>query len=468
MSHETTPDSLSYLDKDLIIAALENPYECPMIIGTDGKIRFMSRFSPRLLGITPSEVLGKPLDEVIKNSHLHEVLKTGKARIGESIYISGKQQIIANIPLKDPDGNVIGAMGKGMFNEVSKIKKLLQEIEALKTQLKLYRNDAENGGFLAGKSEPIMEVRKGAIAASTSDAPVLITGETGTGKEIVAHYIHRNSLRADGPFIRVNCAAIPGELFESELFGYEKGSFTGASSHGKKGKFELAQGGTILLDEIGELPLNMQAKLLRVLQDYTIDRVGGTKPVKVDFRLIASTNQDLQNMIKNGLFRKDLLYRINIFHIITPNLRDIPEDIPLISSYLMSCLRKEFAYGPTRISDNAIEMLKEYGWPGNVRELRNVLERAMITEKDEEIRVEDFPRRIREQKKKYVGAGDTCSLRKTLEDAERNTIIEALHSTKGNKAKTSKILGIHRTGLYKKIKKYQIAGDYSRSQSEGV
>lgn len=457
MSPETTLDSLSYLGKDLIIAALENPYECPMIIGTDGKIRFMSRFSPRFLGITPSEVLGRPLDEVIKNSHLHEVLKTGKARIGESIYISGKQQIIANIPLKDRDGNVIGALGKGMFNEASKIKKLLHEIEMLKTQLQLYRGDAEDSDFLAGKSEPIMEAQKSAVAASTSDAPVLITGETGTGKEIVAHYIHRNSRRADCPFIRVNCAAIPGELFESELFGYEKGSFTGASSHGKKGKFELAHGSTILLDEIGELPLSMQAKLLRVLQDYTIDRVGGTKPVNVDFRLIASTNQDIPNMIKNGLFRKDLFYRINIFHITTPNLRDIPEDIPLISSYLLSCLRKEFAYGPTQISDNAMEVLKGYDWPGNVRELRNVLERAMITVKDKEICAEDLPGRIKEHKKKYVSADSSCSLRKALEDTEKLSIIEALRLAGGNKAKASKILGIHRTGLYQKIKKYQIA-----------
>jgi transcriptional regulator with PAS, ATPase and Fis domain len=456
MFHETPLNDMSLLDRDLIIAALENPYECPIIIDAHGKLCFMSRFSPRLIGINPSEVLGKPLDEVIKNSNLHEVLKTGKAKIGESIYIGGKQQIIANIPLKDRNGNVIGALGKGMFNETSKIKKLLHEIEMLKTQLQLYRDEVEDNDFLAGNSGLIMEVQKSALVASTSDAPVLITGETGTGKEIVAQYIHRHSRRADRPFIRVNCAAIPGELFESELFGYEKGSFTGASSHGKKGKFELAHGSTILLDEIGELPLKMQAKLLRVLQDYTIDRVGGTKPIPVDFRLIASTNQDLQEMINNGLFRKDLFYRINIFHINTPNLRDIPEDIPLISFYLMSRLRKEFAYGPTQISDNAMEVLKGYGWPGNVRELRNVLERAMITVKDKEIRVEDFPRRIRVQREKHVAGDYTCSLRETLENAEKNAIIETLRLAGGSKLKASRILGIHRTGLYQKVKKYQI------------
>ncbi|HOO89437.1 MAG TPA: sigma 54-interacting transcriptional regulator [Syntrophales bacterium] len=456
MPHETTVDSLSYLSRDLIAAALENPYECPMIIDSQGKICFMSRFSPRLIGINPSDVIGKPLNEVIKNSHLHEVLKTGKARIGESIYIGGKQQIIANIPLKDHNGKVIGALGKGMFNETSKIKTLLHEIEILKTQIELYRNSTKTGDFLAGKSEPILEVQKSAIIASTSDAPVLITGETGTGKEIVAHYIHKKSRRADCPFIRVNCAAIPEELFESELFGYEKGSFTGASSHGKKGKFELAHGSTILLDEIGELPLRMQAKLLRVLQEYAIDRIGGTQPVKVDFRLIASTNQDLQSMINNGLFRKDLFYRINIFHITTPNLRDIPEDIPLISSYLMSHLRGEVAYGPTKISDDAMDVLKGYDWPGNVRELRNVLERAMITGKGKTIRIDDFPRRIREQGKRCVAGGKPCSLRRTLEDTEKVSIIEALRSAEGNKAEASKRLGIHRTGLYQKIKKYHI------------
>jgi transcriptional regulator with PAS, ATPase and Fis domain len=459
MSRETKFDSLSYLGNDLIIAALENPYECPMIIDTDGNIRFMSRFSPSLLGITPSEVLGKPLDEVIKNSHLHEVLTTGKARIGEPLYVAGKKQVIANIPLKDRDGKVIGALGKGMFNEASKIKKLLHEIEILKTQIQLYRNDTRSYDFLVGGSARITEVRKSAVQASTSDAPVLITGETGTGKEVIAHYIHNNSRRADHPFVRVNCAAIPGELFESELFGYEGGSFTGAHPHGKQGKFELAQGGTILLDEIAELPPNMQAKLLRVLQDYEIDRVGGTKSVKLNFRLISSTNRNLQDMIEKNSFRKDLFYRINIFHIKTPNLQDIPEDIPLISSYLMSSLKEEIIRGPTRISNDAMKALQQYNWPGNVRELRNVLERAVIIAKGNEITSEDLPGRIKEyKKKKNVSANNNAgsSLRNTLEAAERNAIIEALRSAEGNKVKASKILNIHRTGLYQKIKKHQI------------
>lgn len=456
MSQGSPLNSLSYLSRDLIVAALENPYECPMIIDKKGKICFMSKFSPMLIDITPSDVMGKPLKDVIKNSHLHEVLETGKARIGESIYIGGKQQIIANIPLKDCDGNVIGALGKGMFNEASKIKTLLHEIDMLKTQIELYRDSSQKVDFLAGRSEPIQEVQKSATIASTSDAPVLITGETGTGKEIVAHFIHKNSRRSDFPFIRVNCAAIPEELFESELFGYEKGAFTGASSQGRKGKFELAHGGTILLDEIGELSLRMQAKLLRVLQEHEFDRIGGTKPVNVDFRLISSTNQNLQHMINKGGFRKDLFYRINIFHINTPNLRDIPEDIPVISSYLMSQLRKEIAYGPAKISDDAIDILKQYRWPGNVRELRNVLEHAIITGKGKIIRKNDLPKRMSEEKEKYSAEGNARSLRRTLEDAERNAIVEALRLTGSNRVKASIILGIHRTGLYQKIKKYQI------------
>jgi transcriptional regulator with PAS, ATPase and Fis domain len=256
--------------------------------------------------------------------------------------------------------------------------------------------------------------------------------------------------------VRVNCAAIPEELFESELFGYEKGSFTGASSHGKNGKFEIAHGGTILLDEIGELPLRMQAKLLRVLQEHTIDRVGSTKPITVDFRLVTSTNQDIPHMIEKGLFRKDLFYRISVFHITTPNLRDIREDIPQISSYLISRLKKEVPYGPAQISNEALSALKKYSWPGNVRELRNVLERAMITGKRKEIRMEDLPRRISEQGEQYTTAEDVCSLRKILEDAEKNAIIKALRSAKGNKVEASRILGIHRTGLHQKVKKYQL------------
>jgi transcriptional regulator with PAS, ATPase and Fis domain len=343
-----------------------------------------------------------------------------------------------------------------MFNEAGKVEKLVSEIEALKAQLEVYRNDAEKEDFLTGKSEAIVEVQKNAIAASTSDASVLITGETGTGKEIVAHYIHSNSRRVNRPFVRVNCAAIPEELFESELFGYEKGSFTGASSHGKNGKFEIAHGGTILLDEIGELPLRMQAKLLRVLQEHTIDRVGSTKHITVAFRLVTSTNQDIPHMIEKGLLRKDLFYRSSVFHITTPNLRDIREDIPQVSSYLISRLKKEVPYGPTQISNETLSALKKYSWPGNVRELRNVLERAMITGKSREIQVKDLPGRIREQGAQYIPADDVCSLRKILEDAERKAIIEILRITGGSRTKASQILEIHRTGLYQKIKKYQI------------
>ncbi len=246
-----------------------------------------------------------------------------------------------------------------------------------------------------GQSEAIGKLKENALLAARSNASVLITGESGTGKEVAAFFIHQNSPRAGGPFIRVNCASIPRELFESELFGYEGGAFTGARSQGKPGKFELANGGTILLDEIGEMPRPMQAKLLRVLQEHTVDRLGGTRPIQADFRLIAATNRDLQEMVRRGDFRMDLFYRINILNIHAPSLRDIRGDIPLLATHLIGLLNEEIGWGANAISPEAMEELRSYEWPGNVRELRNVIERAMIIAKERFIRPEDLPERIR-------------------------------------------------------------------------
>lgn len=235
------------------------------------------------------------------------------------------------------------------------------------------------------------ELKENARRAANCYSNVLITGESGTGKEVVAQFIHENSRRAQGPFIRVNCASIPRELFESELFGYERGAFTGALAKGKPGKFELADGGTILLDEIGEMLMPMQVKLLRVLEDRAIDRLGGVAPIPVDFRLIAATNRDLPRMVKEGKFRMDLYYRINILHLHTPSLCSIPEDIPVLVTHLTSHLKEDLGISEITISDEAMKVLELYNWPGNVRELKNVLERAVIVSKDKVIRVEDLP-----------------------------------------------------------------------------
>jgi len=308
-------------------------------------------------------------------------------------------------------------------------------------------------------------MKESALLAAKSNASVLITGESGTGKEVVAHYIHQNSSRSGGPFIQVNCASIPRELFESELFGYEGGAFTGARAQGKPGKFELANGGTILLDEIGEMPRPMQAKLLRVLQERTVDRLGGTRPIPADFRLIAATNRDLQEMVRKGDFRMDLFYRINILSIHAPSLRDIRGDIPLLAAHLVGLLNEEMGWGASAISPEAMEELKNYDWPGNVRELRNVIERAMIIAKERVIRPEDLPDRIRggagavPAPTDHGGSARTGNLRLILAETERQVILETLRKTGGNKVKAAKMLGIHRTSLYQKMRAHGMNPD---------
>jgi transcriptional regulator with PAS, ATPase and Fis domain len=465
MTADLNPKWLSYISGPLLDAFVDNPYECPIVIDENGIVRFMSRYNVGLYGLTQDQAIGKHITEVNKNSGMHETLITGKVEIGETYQLGSRQQIVARIPLRDPDKKIIGVLGKRIFHKVDTIKHLYQKMEMLEDQLKYCRDEIKSmksypyEKIVAGKSQPIQEAMYAALQAAKSDASVLITGESGTGKEACAVFIHQSSRRANGPYIKVNCAAIPSELIESELFGYESGAFSGAKPEGKPGKFELAHKGTILLDEIGDMPLNMQAKLLRVLQEREIERVGGTKPIKVDFRLLASTNKDLLEMIDKGTFRMDLFYRLNIFHINTPSLRLIPEDIPDIASFLINELHQKDKLPVKTITRSAMTALQQYRWPGNVRELRNVIERALIITEGPDITIEHLPTRIREVIQKspnHTPLKQIVPLRDAVAETESKVIRDAIQSVGGNKKKAAKILGVHRTILYKKIKKYNI------------
>jgi transcriptional regulator with PAS, ATPase and Fis domain len=310
---------------------------------------------------------------------------------------------------------------------------------------------------IIGHSKLLQKEKKFARKAAEYDSSVLILGESGTGKELFAHAIHHESARRDRPFARVNCSAIPDGLIESELFGYEGGAFTGANSSGKIGKFEFANHGTIFLDEIGEMPYNIQAKLLRVLEEKEIVKIGGNVPRRINFRLISATNQNIKKMMEQQSFRVDLFYRINVFTIDLPPLREIKEDIALLVQHFLNSQNRINGKRIDKISNEALEILKHYDWPGNIRELRNVIERSYLTCTNSHIDVEDLPLSItKPDKHSTLLHEEFTSLKELIARTEKQAIMEALKISGNQKAAAAALLGIHRTGLYHKLKKYRL------------
>jgi DNA-binding NtrC family response regulator len=301
---------------------------------------------------------------------------------------------------------------------------------------------------MLGESPVIAKVRQDLEAAAASDYPVLIYGESGTGKELAAKAIHTNSPWQNGPFVVVNCGAIPEHLMESELFGHQKGAFTDAKET-KKGRLELAHGGTLFLDEIGEISMRMQIDLLRVLEEHVFYRVGGTQPISADFRVIAATNKNLEQEIKNGGFREDLYYRLNVISVKMPPLRERKEDIPLLAEQFLNRFSQETNKQIDRISRDALDEMMLYEWPGNVRELENAIERAVVVGKGRDILPEHLPIFQSE----YVITPQS----KTLQEVEKKHISQVLKDNNWNISQTSKDLGIDRSTLYSKIKRYEIS-----------
>ncbi|KGG80468.1 ATPase AAA [Caloranaerobacter azorensis H53214] len=431
-----------------------------VVVDEKGIIIMMSKAYKEFIGCENPE--GKHVTEVIENTRMHIILKTGVMEIGEIQEVQGNKIVSMRIPIKR-NGKVIGAVGKVMFKDVSdlvtltnKVNRLEQELEYYKRELNKERTAKYSFKDIIGSSASIQAVKELAMKVAKTDSNVLITGESGTGKELFAHAIHNASKRYLGPFIRINCAAIPEELLESELFGYEEGAFTGARKGGKKGKFELANGGTILLDEIGDMSIKMQAKLLRVLQEKEIERLGGDVVRNIDVRIIASTNKDLEMLVRQGLFREDLYFRLNVMSIKIPPLRERKEDISILAKKLLVKVSSKLGKYVEGISNDAIKCLESYDWPGNIRELENVIERAInLLDSDLIIKPEHLPEKITKNKtKKYFYEGK--GLKNIIEEIEKEIILKCLEENDWNKNKVAKILGISRVGLYKKIERYNL------------
>ena len=468
-------ENLSELQKfiEIIKIFVDETYEGIIIMDEKGVVRYTNRRHAEYFNTPQNTVLHKHISEMANPEIVQgflDVIKTGKPDFLRIFQDGGREFIANRFPLKK-DGKVLGAAGIVVFDikEVDVINKKITRLENklayYKEQLKSIRSSRYSFENIIGESVAIKQAIKEAGKAAKKDSHVLLVGESGTGKELFAHAIHNQSQRKRGAFVGVNCSAIPHDLLESELFGFEAGSFTGARTGGKKGKFELADKGTIFLDEIGEMPLQMQSKLLRVLQEKEIDRIGGTKATRVDFRLIAATNADLREMVDKGTFRKDLYYRLNVIKIEIPPLRNRIKDVPILARSILEQKAQELGIREISIGSTALSMLGKYDYPGNVRELINILEKA-INSTDSEESFSDVLKIDKEEVTSALNADSPpihpqkwSQLREQKQDQEAHLIREALRAAGGNISRCADLMGIHRTGLHRKIKQYNLHHD---------
>ncbi len=461
MTARTTKQRIHELESQLEMFQMifDSIHNGALVTNAKGYVTHFNKPYGNFLGMNPEVQIGRHCTKVLDNTRMHIVAATGVPEINQPHMVNGQNMVVQRIPIKK-DGKVIAVFGQVMFKDIRDVRKLADKLALLESKVKLYEEELINlrstrytMDSIIGRSRSITTLKKEALTATGNSFPVLITGESGTGKELFAQAVHHGSSRKLKPFVRINCAAIPKDLLESELFGYEKGAFTGARTKGKAGKFELAHQGTVFLDEIGDLPLEMQPKLLRVLEDKEFERVGGNTPRHSEFRLIAATNQDLETLMSEGRFRKDLYYRLNVIGLHIPPLRERPGDIMPIAHHLLQRMGEELLRSDIAISERAAATLVRHDWPGNVRELSNVLERAISSTGGASIHLHDLPFYLHNLERPGV-RGNPSSMREIQAVAEREAIQFALNECGNNKAQAARRLGIHRTLLYKKIKKH--------------
>lgn len=446
---------------DLMNRILDSIHNGIMVTDAEGYIIYFNKPYGEFLGVDPAAQIGKHCTEVVENTRMHVVAMNGEPEINYSHLIKGRRMVVQRIPIKK-DGKVVAVFGQVMFKNVQDVSKLAKKLSLLESKVRHYeqelislRSTRHTLQSIIGESSAIQALKAEALRAAATQFPVLITGESGTGKELFAQGIHHASPKRMYPFVKINCAAIPKDLLESELFGYEKGAFTGAGAGGKPGKFELAKSGTVLLDEIGDLPLPMQPKLLRVLEDKEFERVGGTTLIRSDFRLIAATNQNLDEMLAEKRFRKDLYYRLNVIPLHIPPLRERREDILPLARHYLKQIAADASLPEITMEGEAESVLYHYLWPGNIRELFNILERVVSSLGGDRIRLSDLPFHLY-RGQKHFAKPSALSIRDAHVGAEKEAIVRALKIARYNKSRAASILGIHRTHLYKKIKQYDI------------
>ena len=483
----------------LLLDALET-FPNFIIIDKNATIVYLNESYASLLGIPREQAIGQPVTDVIPKTRMVEVLKSGKPDIGHlmTLYDHSQKKNVTVACNRMPifqNGQVIGAAAVTIMQDVLPTVTQLNH-EFYRHELNMLQNHFDSLNRIIGHSPALLEIKQTISDYAASDLPILITGETGVGKELFAKAIHEMSPRKFHPYIKINCAAIPTELLESELFGYEPGAFSGASKNGKPGKFELANHGTILLDEIGEMPQTLQSKLLRVLQEQEFERIGGINTIKVNVRIICCTNQDLQQLIQTKHFRSDLYYRINTVELKIPPLRNRKKDIAELTDYFIQKYNAEHDTHVISIDTDVLQLFQTYDWPGNVRELEHIVERLCTINNNRTITMKSCgflqelvqqsvhanpdgsasaltpsglqtplstaPNISAAQSKVPISTSSQTSelswndLSRKIQNTEKEAIIQALLQTNGNKAKAARLLNIDRSSLYYKLKKYNI------------
>lgn len=452
--------------KSNLSTVIELSYDGIFITDGEANTLYINKAYENISGLKRENVIGKNMrwledDGIVSASATLKVIKERRVITINQTFRTGKKALVTSTPIFNEDNKLILVITN--VRDVSELVKLEREIEENKRKASLYKFKLEEMKFKIDNTKHViaadkvmMETLNRALRVAKVDSTVLILGETGVGKEVIANIIWKNSKRDNKPFIRINCGTIPENLIESEFFGYEKGAFTGAKSEGKMGYFEIANNGTIFLDEIGELPLSMQVKFLRALQEETIMRIGGNKEIKINVRIIAATNRNLEKMVEEKLFREDLFYRLNVIPIMVPALRERQDDIIFLVKNFLKVFNEKYMCNKV-IDSNVYEAFSQYQWPGNVRQLKNTIERMIVLSNDDLITVDDIPLKIKEEVRRdefkdTFNIEKGLPLKKAVAELENKMIAEA-YKKHGNVRGAAKELGIDPSTLVRKRNK---------------
>jgi transcriptional regulator with PAS, ATPase and Fis domain len=461
------PESVHAQAVRTLFDLVESQCEGAIVVDADCRIVWISDRYRALLGIAPDDdVIGRPVEAVLPHSLMRRVVETGEPILLDVMQFQQRWFVVSRIPVKDADGKVTGGVGFVIYDRLSYLKPLVArftqltaDLAALQRELAAHRRPKYTFSQVVGSSPAMLEVKRQARRAAQLDTTVLLQGETGTGKELLAHAMHAASGRAKGPFVAVNMAAVPDTLLEAEFFGVAPGAYTGAERKGRDGKFKIASGGTLFLDEVGETPRHLQAKLLRALQDQEVEPVGSNKITKVDVRVIAATSRNLKALVDQGTFRADLYYRLNVLPITLPPLRDRRGDVEPLCEVLLEQIAFRLGMPQREITSGALAVLQAYDWPGNVRELANILERACTLGDRAKLTDEDFTGLVAATAPAADGPAPAALVRRLADavaEVERDAIEAALAASGGKKARAAKLLGVSRAKLYDKLAQLQM------------